>query len=585
MTQSHPGRAGTAETGSTGDAALPAPRGDSPPAVPWSRSEATRLLCAGVCLDSAFRGRVIEELVEQRQRTAAPSLGVDVVPVLAYALRCRQREVLTGLAMGLLWLAFFAVEMSVGDFPLFTLFYSFVCLLFWLARLVRHGRRAWLGTQSDSGSASRISRRRKVASWWLYYFAWNMVALYAVKVGAALFGDEEPSSPYDGYSGGYADSSAEGFLPGGSGSGAGFAGLLLPLLMTLLVWAYLASFQSMLRTELAKDAFARRRRAQLPTHLSALGNSIDAEQYASLTVYDPYEPFVGYGRPYETWSLAVELRRGKTLAADAPDLTARQVVELVMPKLAALRDSAAAVSRDRLRELEVEHLAYLPPAPRRGAAGYGRQDADRHIAEAVDEGGEARRYFLRVRVGAWSEQVVVSVLVRVHTQGRMLVLEVVPHVLYPVRAEYRDIDKLLARNAGSPLRTLVRALFATPATLLTIGGSTVRALVSVVRTWLHNPQALPGEGPRASVRELGSADEVSLFQEMDISRYVKTVQDRIASGVTQALEASGYETERFAQQIVNISEGALYIGAMSGGAVAQGSGAQAQSRGGAGRDD
>ena len=82
------------------------------------------------------------------------------------------------------------------------------------------------------------------------------------------------------------------------------------------------------------------------------------------------------------------------------------------------------------------------------AASTGRQ-RHAHLARAAGEGGEARRHFLRIRVGAWNEQVVVSLLVRVHTQGGMLVLEVVPHVLGPIVPEFREVDTIVdAEPAG-----------------------------------------------------------------------------------------------------------------------------------------
>ena len=79
------------------------------------------------------------------------------------------------------------------------------------------------------------------------------------------------------------------------------------------------------------------------------------------------------------------------------------------------------------------------------------------------------------------------------------------------------------------------------------------------------------------MRELGSTPFVHLFQEMDVSRYVKTVQDRIINGVRAALRSQGYATDEFEQQVVNVSGNGVFIGgSMSGGAIATGSGAKAQ---------
>ncbi|WP_228390639.1 hypothetical protein [Streptomyces smaragdinus] len=530
--------------------APPAHTGSVP--LPPFVSEATRLLCAGVYLDSSFRRRVIEELVEQRQRTVAPSLGVDAVPVLAHALRCRQAEVLTGVGVGFTWLICFVLNAAADTDRWWVGWYALVCLFLWLARIAAD--RSSAVYTLDVRPGGRIARwRDRLALLVRLYARLQLTAYWALSVSLL---------------------STEG----------DFVGLAVPLLLALPVWAHRAWVDRALREELAKPRFRQRPRAGLPGAHSRLAAAIDMEQYARLTVYDPFEPFVGYGHPYDPWSFAIELKRKKTLGdAEAPALTSRQVIDLILPKLGALRQSAAATSRDRLRQLEVEHLAYLPTSPRRGTAGYDEDNTNRHIAEAVDEGGEARRYFLRVRVGAWDENVVVSVLVRVHTQGGMLVLEVVPHVLFPVRAEFREVDRIVARGARSAgLRGFVRALVSSPTAVFAAGVSILRTCGSSSRAWLNDPEVLPGEGPVTSVRELGSADDVSLFQEMDISRYVKTIQDRIASGVTDALEASGYETERFTQQVFNIAEGGMFIGQMSGGAVAQGSGAQAGSGSGDG---
>ncbi|MEU9387078.1 hypothetical protein AB0D38_41790, partial [Streptomyces sp. NPDC048279] len=73
-----------------------------PPTPPYA-SEATRLLCAGSYLDSAYRDRVIEELHLNEQRIAAPSLGFDAARVLAHALRARRQELLWGAAILGLW--------------------------------------------------------------------------------------------------------------------------------------------------------------------------------------------------------------------------------------------------------------------------------------------------------------------------------------------------------------------------------------------------------------------------------------------------------------------------------------------------
>ncbi|MCZ0973314.1 hypothetical protein O1L55_21855 [Streptomyces albulus] len=75
--------------------------------------------------------------------------------------------------------------------------------------------------------------------------------------------------------------------------------------------------------------------------------------------------------------------------------------------------------------------------------------------------------------------------------------------------------------------------------------------------------ALP-EGPAAAVRELGSDDEASLFQHMDVARYLKTVQQRVAAGVKSALHEAGYQTAEFEQRIVHVADGGVYVESAQG---------------------
>lgn len=550
--------------------------------VQGSPSEATRLLCAGTYLDIEFRRRVIEELVEHEERPIAPSLGVDAVPVLTHALRARGQDTLTALLLFALWVAFIAVDFASApegaEGPpfggLWSMLYAGVCLLHWGAHAAAgRGSAAYVVDRRTlrealQGSGGQRALRALLPGLPLITLAYWLFALWALAQGAG-----------------------------------NWAGVIFPLLLVLPVWMHRARVAAVMRDELSRKNFAESRPFPDSAYHRRIARSIDREQYAGLTIYDPSRPFIGMGVPYEPWSFALELKRGKESpsasngtangatngasagasgrAAGAP-FTGRTVVELIRPRLEALRQAAAATSRDRLKDLEIDEFVYLPVGPQRPMVSYDERTVRMHLAEAVNEGGEARRYFLRVRVGAWDEQVVVSVLVRVHTQGGMLVLEVVPHVLTPVRAEFRAVDVIASRGEEDMLRDGLRALLTAPAAGFAAAVSTVGSGVSGFRTWLADPRRSAPDGPAHSVRELAATKEISLFQEMDVSRYVKTVQDRIASGVREALRSQGYETDRFEQQIVQISEGAIYIGQMSGGAVAQGAGAEAKHLSGSG---
>ncbi|MDX6362943.1 MAG: hypothetical protein QOC85_1953, partial [Streptomyces sp.] len=523
----------------------------------YARSEATRLLCAGAHLDTVFRAGVIDELIGHEERPAPPSLGVDVVSVLGHAMRARRQEAATAFVLCGIWIAFFVVEVALADGwtepggalvlgflslgVLFSaspvLFYAIVCALLWCARAAS----GW-GTTMYAVSRTETSQLRlpRQATAWGFTFVARALELGYWAYALARILDDP------------------------------FA-LLFPLAITFTTGVHRSHVAEVMRRELARDVFAR-----APAPAPAVGarqlrvaEAITREQHADVALYDAHRPFVGAGKPYEPWSFAMEItpaRKPRTvLNGAAPDgrsnglphdpddpgnpddpdeprapvrLTNRRIIDLVRPKLEALRESAALTSRDRLRDLEIDEFVYLPSGVGRDEGVYQPSSARLHIDESVDEGGEARRHFLRVRVGAWDEQVVVSVLVRVHTQGGMLVLEVVPHVLGPILEEYRRVDVIAGRgegDAGEVLRTLLSG----PATNVVAGLSALRTVGQCLRTWLAHPEQAPPDAPLVSVRELGSTDRLSLFQEMDVSRYIKTVEDRIASGVREALRRTG----------------------------------------------
>lgn len=594
-------------------------------------TEATRLLCAGVHLDAVFRRRVVSELVGHAERPVAPPLGADVLPVLAHALRARREELVTALLLAAVWIGFLVTDavmiwdaledsrggesgVSGGDLALlafdpddlvdsgpdgtfgafvpggWALAYAVVVLLLWLARVVS-------GRGTDGGVLRRMELpaplawlRRRIG-WLVTAFVWWCAAAYGLSALSVV-----RDTPYP---------------------------LIFPLLVAAVVWRHQFLRKRTLRTQLARQAFAETEQPGIPRRFSRIVDCIHREQNAPVTLYDANRPFVGAGKPRKPWSVVLELQRAerdKGLDGGVPaqrayePLAAREVIKMIEPRLKDLRRSAAATSVDRLRDLEIEEFVYLPAGAGRDeqlytgqgyetAGLYDAGQAARHLERAAGEGGEARRHFLRIRVGAWNEQVVVSLLVRVHTQGGMLVLEVVPHVLGPIVPAFREVDTIVAREPEGPVRDALRACVDGPAVGVAIGVAALRALPSLVpsfRLWLAQPEApeeaapaaralrsacswlgvlrpaqAPPDAPLVSLRELASTDDLSLFQEMDVARYTRTLQDRIGEGVRDALRAGGFRTDRLEQNITQINNSGVYITEMSGGALATGSHGQA----------
>lgn len=540
----------------------------------YTRSEATRLLCAGAYLDAGFRDAAIAELIEHPERPVPPSLGCDVAAVLRHCLRARSMNVraaslvLAVLAAGALVVVLGATAPENPSAGVMTQTVLFSLGLFLGAGLMSVGRHALLGrsasllTASSTDPNGPVGGARRLLSLPLGLINSILSVLWILPPVVAIWNGEVL---------------------------AGLAALTLPvLLITIGVWHQLALSRT-LWTELTRRSFTGRAPTPLPLsarRLATLG-AIDREQFSPLVLYNEDNPFLGAGAPFRPWSLTLELERrpdaqGATDSPDAPGspeaaepLDGRRVLDLIVPQLTKLAEVSSRTSRDRLKDLELQECVFLPAALPRGVRRVSLPYADggvrRHLTEAAGEGAEQRRHFLRIRVGGWEEEVVTTVFVRVHTQGDLLILEVLPYVLPPLRPVFHEVDALSERLTRFRPSTLVTA----PAVTLSALASAWSTLRSNWFEWRGPEDGETFNSPRSSIRELGSRDSRSMFQEMDVSRYVRTIQDRITSGTKQALTEAGYLTEEFQQQVVNISRGGVFIGGSMTGSFNTGTGGRA----------
>ncbi|WP_105972770.1 hypothetical protein [Streptomyces geranii] len=535
------------------------PQPQPPPQPLPHASEATRLLCAGTYLDSDYRDRVIEELHLNEQRIVAPSLGFDAARVLAHALRARRQELLWAGAILALWVI--GAALTGGLLALFLAPILYIALASWIR-----------------GRSEYAPLYRRVPAFLLRWWGRALFAILLVFTAAVAFGrlDEDSSSgSSSGYDSGlYGDGGLSGstsatdvLVPSGSDVDGliemwqAWATFTMFALIAACVAAQRGQFARALAAELSPRRFpdaASDPAEQAEGHrFHRLKERIRVEQHAPLIMYNEARPFRGAGAAYQTWVLAVELRPDE-MKKQQP-LGNRVVLERIRPLIEQLRlpaEYSGQLGRDRLRRLEIDECVFLPAEGilRREEAPYHPQAFEEHRARAVEEGGEKRRHFLRIRVGGWEEELVVTVFVRIHTQGRMLTLEVAPHVLTPVREDFKNADRTAHRYRHN--NALGKAAWA----VAQVPGSVARSLVTLGKGLLYVWRLLTGgyagalpDGPGVSVRELGSVPLGSDFQEMDVLRYLKNVQDRVAGGVRAALAESGYLTGEFMQKITTVN--------------------------------
>ncbi|MFJ8844019.1 hypothetical protein ACIRFF_14075 [Streptomyces cyaneofuscatus] len=550
-----------------------------PPVHP-AASEASRLLCAGVHLHDGYRDAVIDQLYVREQCFVAPSTGFDAARVLAHALRARRTEL--GWAGGIVAAWLLGAVLTGGVIG--ALFVP--CILLAVAPWVR-------------GSAPNPPVYRRVVAFLMRWYGRLFLFLVGFWVLISALGGFDGDSDPDGFSGAYGpgssgsdsfsdtlpDASDLGFalitggFSGGSGTGAAWAALFFLAVIAGLVGLQRGQFARVMTDELSRKNFpdlaADQAEHAAGARFRRLRQRIRLEQHAPVILYDERNPFCGMGTPYGTWNLAVELRPREEGPTEPLDNA--QILRRIVPLLEALRvpsphgspEGAAAV-RDRLRELVIDECVFLPAAglPRRESAPYGPGAFEEHRGRAVEEGGEGRRHFLRIRVGGWGEEVVVTVFVRVHTQGGMLMLEVAPHVLMPVHPLFRDADRAAHRHRNNNwFGKAVWALTRTPASLARSLATLGRGVASGWKLLTAGNSGALAEGPAFSVRELGADEEASLFQDMDINRYLKSIEDRVTGGVRLALKEAGWETDEFEQKIINIGAGGVFIGSAKDSAI------------------
>jgi hypothetical protein len=550
-----------------------------PPSTPPHASEATRLLCAGTYLDSGYRDRVIEELHLNGRRFVAPSLGLDAARVLAHALRARRQELQWAAAILGLWLV--GVALTQGLLALFLIPSLLLAIGVWIR-----------------GRAQDASPYRVVPAFFFRWWGRIAFAELLVITLIAAFGGGDDDTSYDPYSGPYGASDS---LSGSDLVSGGFkllahhfkpwqawATLVMFALIVLCVAGQRGQFARVLAAELSPqrfpDAAADPAEQGESRRFQWLKHRIRTEQHAPLIMYHEARPFCGAGTAHDSWVLAVELKPD-VLKKPQP-ISNRLVLERIRPLVERLRlpaEYAGPGVRDRLRWLQVDECVFLPAEGllRREDAPFDPQAFEQHRAHAVEEGAEKRRHFLRIRVHGWEEELVVTVFVRIHTQGRMLMLEIAPHVLQPVRQDFKDADRTAHLYRHNNL--LGKAAWA----VTRVPGSLAGSLVSLGKSLVYGWRLLTGgytnalpDGPALSVRELGSAEAGSQFQQMDVSRYLTSIQDRVANGVRAALAEAGYQTGEFVQQINNISNGGVHIGRVEGSTFAVGDNSSASSTNG-----
>lgn len=526
--------------------------------------DATAYLRGAAHIDRPFRDAVLAELAENPHRIPPPSYGVDLAAVLkeCYVAR-RWAAVRAGLLLGIpLLMMPFSVAGALIPPTLVLLARLALYLGRTLARLVRGGS----GTTRPGRGVGALLL--VLVFLWLAWVPLRALALLPVLLITTL---------------------------GESGDGAadstGLGRHLLVMLVVFIGWGAVAAVHQY-RTTRLKHLFATGQAPDHPDGTGAIARQIDQvrrRQADPDVVYSDYAPFVGAGIELDHWSFAIELVPDPT--SEATDAAAAHRDAFTVPDVhARIRSELERLGEgtsypgDRMHGIRVDdyvmksgkrlgpvqdwsgtgpdsafHL--MAPAARAAAAVQLRRPPGADLPptwwpDSLDLFAEERlRHYLTVRVGSWGDEVVLTVFSRVQMQGGLLFLESRAFLLPPIARAYHAIDNVLPPSDPADWLDLLRESFASVFALVSdapgdlLAPSRTSAAAARSEAWYRRMCAtdrVVDHGPRYSVRELAAEPHFQqLFQEMDVQRFLKSIQTRTVTAVRAALRDAGYSTGEY----------------------------------------
>jgi hypothetical protein len=522
------------------------------------RDNTTRYLCAAAQLNEAFANYAIREFLVEPLRAIPPTPGVDTTAVLRESVASRaRRRIRDGALLVLLAVLLFANPVLFAPWLVFALVLALL-----LGRFV-------------------MSRRTAIIGVVVVVAAGVLLALLGTAGFAALaifssLGGSSSSDSGDYYDTPPATSSGGGVLP---------LGLIVTAIVLLLIVAVVVADQFAVhylvynrfrRTDFLADGrtspheWERRLRGlglasfHLPLQrVAAATEQADRRDAADVVVHRGYSPFIGAGISVHEQLIALPLEPSEEDGQPTP-ISVTGLHDHVTKAINRLRATSTLGPGRRLEDL-VRREQVLIPADRllldhrivpeilpdldhAPASRISVEDA-RALADAAVEWA---RYYSCYRVEAWDRDLTTSCYVHAGTDQKMLFLEWRFFALLPIQPWYRAIDQY-RDPLLSPLKAAAVELLVLPATI-------VRRLASVFRRFRPLKQGvhevMPAKyGADQSLREFAQADRVqSLFQDVDVERYVRILDSTLFRAVGEYLQEHGYDVVEFmklADPVVN----------------------------------
>jgi len=542
------------------------------PGGPMSNS--TRYLCAAAYLNPAYANAVINELVASH-RAVAPSLGIDLIPIIRHCLNARRAQLLRDVLLTVLLIA----GLFLATVPIIAILVISFCLSFLPG--VQWERRS-LGIKVLAGLGIAVVLT-------------VIVVFYLV------------SSYFNAANGGAAPS----FGP----LATGFATLVVVLVFlvvagTVLVgysYSMYRTFSDRLRPGASIDGFER-----ASEEAEARIAQVAAAQRGNMTIYGGDNPFIGTGPRLlnEDWSIAIELDRapgpGKDSSRAAHNsgsyvpIDPVELHRVLRTRLLKVKDDELP-GNERIAALSVHdhvagdgHCRWDSPVIDRAHTIPYSQASSEAIDALIRHPAAGLRYYLRVCVSdegqpVWArrrevisttdQEIAISAFIYVAVEGRMFYLQFVPTLLPPIYQQYHLVDRLpkvssgqfmvkvILRAASTSFRDMVFAPFRVIGTLWRMFAES-RSYRTETKS--ANDYVYADIGARISVREFGgSAAARTYIQVLDTIKYNKVIQRLVLDTVLDFLSEKGVDTSAYQESASAIITNSYTIqgnvGAMSTG--------------------
>lgn len=532
----------------------------------------TRYLCAAAYLNSGFRDKVLAELLFDQFRAIPPSYGgFDLMPVIHHCRRSRTMLVVRDALIT----GFFAIGCFIAPLSTFT----------WLSALIPFA----LLTVDQIRRGPLLLR---VLIWlWAGYSAFSLlfVALFSAVFSAATGLITSRRSFTDIYG---IESETLGLVS--DGTNPLLQALLIPAVTLGIALVYRIAIYLTLVGSLkpgAAEPISRTTHPKLARRLDYIRRA----QWGNVTMYANEDAFMGAGKIYRTWSIAVELDRVRedlqpSRRADPVDVDPVALHAFVRGRLIDMRDRVLRPN-EGIKRLDIgDHVVTrgiftVADGQRDRAAGphpmIDRNGLPRFQATPEEIAAIARhpqggvRYYQRVTINnagqeirdldgnlvapAEDQEALTSAFIYLAVEGRMLYTQFVVTVLPPAHDHYHVVDSLPAMTSGrvtwEALRVLklqlLRDVLAAPARV-------VRTIVQSVRQSAMTPNPrdhiVYPYGARFSVRELGASESLQThIQALDVAKYIKMIEQRLTEAVLDFLEERKVETGAYRMQAAGIT--------------------------------